>query len=186
LALLGGLLALWVAAIAIRFLTWLLANGRVSFTLHASLNWQVLGFTLALALIAGILFGLLPAVQATTVDVTPALKEIRANVPRSRLRLNTLLVIGQISISVLLIIAAGLFDRTLSGLHSVELGFDRENVLLFRLNAKQAGYSDLALVRFYTDLRARFQTVPGVQAVSLSDFALVSGLDLRTGSQFRA
>jgi macrolide transport system ATP-binding/permease protein len=181
LAFLGGLLGVWVAAVGIRFLTWLLANGRDSFTLHANLSWQLLGFTFALALITGIVFGLVPSIQATTVDLTPALKEIRASAPRSRLRLNKALLICQIAISVLLIIAAGLFVRTLSRLHSVELGFDRENVLLFRLNARQAGYSDSALARFYADLWARFRAVPGVRDASLSDFALVSGAGSQTG-----
>src|SRR5207302_9478713 len=64
-----------VAALGIRCITWLLANGRDNFTLHATLNWPVLGFTLALALITGLLFGLAPAIQATRVDLTPALKE---------------------------------------------------------------------------------------------------------------
>ena len=181
LAFLGGMLGVWVAALGIRFLTWLLANGRDSFTLHANLSWQVLTFTFALALITGILFGLVPAIQATAIDITPALKQIRASASRSGLRLNKMLAIYQIAISLLLTIAAVLFVRTLSSLHSVELGFDRENVLLFRLNAKQAGYSDAALERFYTDLWARFRTIPGVRDVSLSDFALVSGAGGQTG-----
>ena len=181
LAFLGGLAGVWVAALGIRFLTWLLANGRDGFTLHANLSWQLLAFTFALALTTGILFGLVPAIQATTMDITPALKQIRASAPRSRLRLNRMLAIYQIAVSLLLTIAAVLFVRTLSRLHSVELGFDRENVLLFRLNAKQAGYSDRALERFYTDLWARFRTLPGVRDVSLSDFALVSGAGSQTG-----
>ena len=181
LAFLGGMLGVWVAALGIRFLTWLLANGRDSFTLHANLSWQVLAFTFALALITGILFGVVPAVQATKIDITPALKQIRASASRSGLRLNKMLATHQIAISLLLTIAAVLFVRTLASLHSVELGFDRENVLLFRLNAKQAGYSDAALERFYTDLWARFRTIPGVRDVSLSDFALVSGAGGQTG-----
>ena len=175
LALLGGMLGVGIASLGIRFLTWLLANGSDNFTLRANLNWQVLAFTFALALSTGILFGLVPAIQATAIDITPALKQIRASAPRSRLRLNKMLVICQIAISLLLTIAAGLFVRTLLSLHAVELGFDRENVLLFRLDAKQAGYSDAALERFYTDLWARFRTVPGVRDVSLSDLTLVSG-----------
>jgi len=181
LAFLGGMLGVWVAELGIRFLTWLLANGRDSFTLHASLSGQVLAFTFALALITGILFGLVPAIQATRVDITPALKQIRASASRSRLRLNKMLAIYQVAISLLLTIAAILFVRTLSSLHSVELGFDDENVLLFRLNARQAGYSDAALDRFYTDLWARFRTIPGVLDLSLSDFALVSGATGQTG-----
>src|SRR5204863_6138302 len=101
--------------------------------------------------------------------VTPALKEARASVPRGRLRLSKLLVVSQIAISLLLIVAAGLFVRTLANLHSVELGFNRENVLLFSLNAKRAGYKDAALAAFYAGLRTRFRAIPGVREVSLSD-----------------
>ena len=174
---LGGLLGLLVAYWSIQSITWLLANGRDNFTLHAALNWPVLGFTLALALVTGIVFGLAPAIQATGVHLTPALKEARASAPRGRrLRLgaNRLLVVAQMAISLLLVIAAGLFVRTVSNLHSVELGFNRENVLLFSLNARQAGYKDAALARYYADLLDRFRTIPGVRSAGLSDFPLVS------------
>ena len=181
LASIGGVFGVGVAAAGIQFITWLLANGRDNFTLHAALNWPVLGFTLALSLVTGIFFGLVPAIQATNVDVTPALKETRASVPRGRQRLGKFLVVSQIAVSLLLIIAAGLFIRTLAKLNSVELGFNRENVLLFSLNAKPAGYKDAALARFYADLLTRFGDVPGVREVSLSDFALVSGGTAQTG-----
>ena len=177
----GALLGLLVAYWGIQSITWLLANGHDNFTLHANLNWQVLGFTLALALVTGIVFGLAPAIQATGVDLTPALKETRAGAPRGRVRrlglrlgANQFLVVAQIAISLLLVIAAGLFVRTVSNLHSVELGFNRENVLLFSLNARQAGYKDAALARFYADLRDRFRTIPGVRSAAVSDFPLVS------------
>jgi predicted permease len=181
LASIGGVLGVCVAAAGIQFITWLLANGHDNFTLHAALNWPVLCFTLALSLVTGILFGLAPAIQATNVDVTPALKETRASVPRGRQGLGKLLVVSQIAVSLLLIIAAGLFVRTLSKLNSVELGFNRENILLFSLNAKPAGYKNAALARFYADLRTRFCEIPGVPEVSLSDFALVSGGTAQTG-----
>ena len=174
---LGGLLGLLVAYWSIQSITWLLANGRDNFTLHAALNWPVLGFTLALALVTGIVFGLAPAIQATGVHLTPALKEARASAPRGRrLRLgaNRFLVVAQMAISLLLVIAAGLFVRTVSNLRSVELGFKRENVLLFSLNARQARYKDAALARYYADLLDRFRTIPGVRNAGLSDFPLVS------------
>jgi macrolide transport system ATP-binding/permease protein len=179
LSFLGGLLGLLVARWGIQSITSLLANGRDNFTLHADLNWQVLGFMLALALVTGIVFGLAPAIQATSVDLTPALKQTRASAPRRRrlgLRLgaNHFLVVAQIAISLLLVIAAGLFVHTVSNLHSVELGFNRENVLLFSLNARQAGYKDAALARVYAGLRDRFRTIPGVRSAGLSDFPLVS------------
>jgi macrolide transport system ATP-binding/permease protein len=187
LALIGGLFAVPVAILGIQFITWLLANGRATFTLHADLNWHVLAFTFALSLIAGGLFGLLPAIRATKVDLSPALKEAKATASHGvfrhsliRVNLGQLLVVSQIAISLMLVIAAGLFVRTLSNLNSIELGFNRENVLLFRLNARQVGYKDTALARFYANLRSRLRTIPGVREATLSDLALVSN----SGSEY--
>lgn len=172
-------MALW----GIRFITWLLANGRDSFTLHATLNWPVLGFTLALALATGLVFGLAPAIQATKVDLTPALKETRAGAQRGPGRLMGLgisfgqvLVASQIAITLLLVVAAGLFGRTLSNLQSVELGFfNKENVLLFGLNARQAGYKNAALAQFYAALLNDFRRLPGVRSAGLSQFPMATG-----------
>jgi len=178
LSVLGGVLGLAVGYSGVQFITWLLANGREDFTLRASLNWPVLGFTFALSLLAGMLFGLAPAVQATRTDHATALKESRAGQPRGhrilRIRLGHLLVAGQMAVSLLLIIGAGLFVRTLTNLHSVELGFNRENLLLFSLNGRQAGYKDAALARFYAGLLDRMREIPGVRSATLSDFPLVA------------
>jgi predicted permease len=180
LSLTGGLLGVFVALWGIRSITWLLANGRDHFTLHANLNWPVLGFTLALALVTGLVFGLAPAIQATRVDLTPALKETRASAQRGSGRrlgisLSHALVASQIAISLLVVVAAGLFGRTLSNLQSVELGFNKENILLFSLNARQAGYKDAALGQFYVDLLDRFRRLPSVRSSGLSQFALAVG-----------
>jgi macrolide transport system ATP-binding/permease protein len=178
LSLLGGVLGLFVAFWGIQAITWLLANGRENFTLHANLSLPVLGFTLALAVVTGIIFGLAPAIQSTKIDLTPALKETRASAPRGRLRhsigANRFLIVAQIALSLLLVIAANLFVRTVSNLNSIDLGFNRENILIFSLNARQAGYKDAALGRFYADMRDRFRTIPGVRSVGLSDFPLIA------------
>ena len=84
------------------------------------------------------------------------------------------LIVAQIAISLLLVIAASLFVRTLSNLHSVELGFNRENLLIFSLNARQAGYEDDAIARFYGSLARRFRGIPGVRNVGFSQFPLVA------------
>ena len=182
LSILGGALGVLVAAWGIRSITWLLANGRDKFTLHAAIDWQVLGFTFALAVVCGLLFGLAPALQGTRVDLTPALKETRASAPRGRLRhagirigLSHVLVVSQIAISLLLVVAAGLFVHTLSNLHSIQIGFNRENVLLFNLNARPAGYKGAALARFYGNLRDRFRNIPGVRNVTFSNYPLAAG-----------
>jgi predicted permease len=181
LSVLGGLLGLLVAYWSIHSITWLIANGREDFTLHAALNWPVLGFTLALALATGLVFGLAPAIQATKLNLTPALKETRASAPHGtpsrlgvRVGTSQFLVIGQMAVSLLLVVGAGLFVRTVSKLHSVQLGFNQENILIFSVNARQAGYKDAALARLYGELLDRFRKIPGVRGAGLSDLPLVS------------
>ena len=175
----GGALGLGAAIAGIRFITWLLANGREQFTLRAEINWPVLGFTFALAATAGVLFGLVPALQATKVDVTPALKENRLQgwrMPGRRFRppLGQALIALQVAISLLLVIGASLFVRTLVNLHAIDVGFNRENLLLVSLNGRQAGYREARLARFYSDLLERFRGIPGVRAASASEFPLVA------------
>ena len=147
----------------------LLANGQEGFTLHAELNWHVLVVTLALSLLCGVLFGLAPALQSTRPALMPMLRDRSVSEPRGRVRdrvprlnLTQALVVAQIAISLLLLVAAGLFVRTLSNLQSISLGFNRDRVLLFQLNAPQAGYPESRVAAFYADLRRRFGEVPGV------------------------
>ncbi|MEI9976616.1 MAG: ABC transporter permease [Ignavibacteriota bacterium] len=188
LASLGGALGLLFAAQGIRILAVLIANGRADFNIQASLNWNVLAVTVGISLFTGVVFGLAPALQATRVDLVSALKQTRAGdagyrLHRSWMRfsLSQALVSTQIAISLLLLVAAGLFLRTLSNLGAVQLGFNRERVLLFSADARQAGYRDQALTRFYEDLRSRLLTVPGVRNVTLSSYELVSGSLSRSG-----
>lgn len=175
LAALGGAAGLALAVQGIRLLTLLLANGQPNFTLHAQLNWRVLAVATAVSLFTGVLFGLAPALRATRVDVMPALKESRAGESRARhgFGVSRLLMAAQIAISLVMLVAAGLFVRTLSNLESVSLGFNRENVLLFQLDAHKAGYKDSALESFYGSLRRRFAEIPGVRKASLSQDSLI-------------
>jgi predicted permease len=172
LASLGGALGVLFAIWGVRTLTVLFSNGRADFTLHAELNWNVLGVTAALSVVCGLLFGLAPAIQATRPDVMPALKTGRGGGPRRRAQ--HVLVVAQIAISFLILVAAGLFVRTLDKLHSVQLGYARENILLFTLNARQAGHRDPEITTFYTDLRKRFESIPGVRSATLSPSSILS------------
>ena len=179
LASLGGVVGVLVAIWGMRFLTLLLANGRTNFTLHAEMNWHVLMASATLSLVTGVLFGLAPALQATRVDLMSALKTTRAGRPRPmlvlhRIRLGHLLVTFQIAVAVIIIVAAGLFVRTLSNLQSVELGFDRDNVLLFQVDARKAGHQDRGVAAFYRQLRDRLRAIPGVRDVSLSEDSLIN------------
>jgi macrolide transport system ATP-binding/permease protein len=172
LASLGGALGVLFAVWGVRSLTYLFSRGQENFTLHAELNWNVLGVTAALSVICGLLFGLAPAIQSTRPDVIPALKDGRGGGPR--LRAQHVLVVAQIVASFLILVAAGLFVRTLDKLHSVQLGYARENILLFSLNARQAGHRDQEIVTFYANLRKRFESVPGVSSASLSQSSIIS------------
>ncbi|HLY20691.1 MAG TPA: ABC transporter permease [Bryobacteraceae bacterium] len=179
LAVTGGAMGLFVAFAGIRMITWLIANGRENFTLHAALNWPVLGFTFALSVASGLVFGLTPALQSTKADFTPALKEGRSQGwgrtgHGFRPRLGHVLMVGQIALSLLLVIGAGLFIRTLSNLHSIDVGFNRENILLVSINGRQAGYRDAALARFYSGLLDRFREIPGVRSATASNVPLVA------------
>lgn len=182
LALLSGIAGVGVAALCVRFLLLLLNNGDDRFTVNVGLDWRVLSFTLIVAFVSGIFFGLAPALQATRVDLTPALKETRASESHGKARhfgvrfgLSQILVVAQIGISLLLVVAAGLFVRTVANLHSVSLGFNAENILMFSLDATQAGYKDAALKQFYSELEQRFQAIPGVRGATSSDMPLVGG-----------
>jgi len=177
----GVLLAIW----GIRFLTVLLANGSEDFTLHAQLNWTVLSAACGLSLLTGTLFGLAPALQSTKLDVITALKESRTGQALNRhglrrFSLGQALVVAQVGLSLLLLVGAGLFVRTLSNLQSIQLGFERENVLLFQLNARQAGHRDPEIFTFYHDLQQKFAAIPGVSSASASHVPLL-GEGTRSG-----
>jgi macrolide transport system ATP-binding/permease protein len=174
----GGLLGVLFAIWGIRFLTLLLANGNTNFTLHAELNWHVLSVAIVLSLLTGALFGLAPAMQLTRVDVISAIKETRAGQAvgrRSfwRISLSHSLIVGQIALSLLMLIAAGLFVRTMANLESMQLGFNRENLLLFELDARKAGHKDPEITAFYGDLLKRFSAIPGVREATLSNESLI-------------
>lgn len=172
LALLGGALGVLFAIWGVQTLTLLFSNGQQNFTMHAELNWNVLGVTAALSVACGLLFGLVPAIQATRPDVMPALKDGRGG--GSRRRAQHSLVVAQIAISFLILAAAGLFVRTLNNLHSVQLGYARENILLFSLNARQAGHRDPEIAAFYADLRKRFESIPGVSSATLAQSSIIN------------
>ncbi len=145
------------------------------------MNWHVLAVTAALSVVCGLLFGLVPALQSTRPDVLPALQSGHGGGPRRRAQ--HVLVVAQIAISFLILVTAGLFVRTLNKLHSVQLGYTRENILLFSLNARQAGHHDPEMATFYADLRKRFESIPGVRSATLSQSSIIEAA--RVGQAIR-
>ena len=181
LALIAGVVGIGVAFWGMRVLTLLLSNGQEGFTLRAQLNWPVLAFTSAVSTLTGIVFGLAPAIHATRFQVFPALKATRSTevdaVRGGRFRpgLGQVLIVGQITLSLVLLVGAGLFASTVSNLRSTELGFKRDGLLLATIQTARAGFSDDALKAFYRDLRSRLAEIPGVDTVSMSWSVLAGG-----------
>ncbi|HEX8092005.1 MAG TPA: ABC transporter permease [Blastocatellia bacterium] len=138
-----------------------------------NLNWRVLVFTLAVSLLTGVLFGLAPAWRATRPDLATSLKQSRRTTGAVS-RLSRGLIIAQVALSLLLLVGAGLFIRTLYNLQRANLGFNQENLLLFRLQPRQGGYKDERLVQFYQHLFARMDNLPGVRAATFGRIPLIA------------
>jgi macrolide transport system ATP-binding/permease protein len=176
LSLLGGGAGILVAGWGMRFLAKLLFAGD-SLPLRPELSSGVLAATLLLTVVTGVLFGLAPALQAARVDPMPALKESRSGGPRSgaRLRfgLGRMLVISQLAICLLLLVGANLFVRTLANLHSLDVGFEREKLLVFKVNARQAGHRGPEILSFYDDLKRRLAAIPGVHNAAMANSPLI-------------
>jgi predicted permease len=176
LALAGGLLGLLLASWGRDLLLRLRFPGQELAGLQTGVDWRVLGFTLATALLTGLLFGLAPAWQVTRVNLTPALKGAGRGLSlHSRSRLSRALVVAQVALSLLLLVGAGLFIRTLRNLQQVNTGFDARNLLLFRVDPRLSGHQGEQINALYQRLFARMEAVPGVQAVTFSRHPLLSG-----------
>jgi len=138
-----------------------------------SLNWRVLVFTLAVSLLTGVLFGFVPAWRATSLDLSTSLKETGRTTGRVS-RLSKSLLVVQVAVSALLLAGAGLFIRTLYNLQQIKLGFNQENLLVFRLQPERAGYKDERLLRFYQQVFDRLDHLPNVQAATFARVELVA------------
>lgn len=140
-------------------------------------DYRVFGFTLGLAVITALLFGVTPALRSTRIDLTPALRDGRgASSASASGALSRSLIIGQIALSVLLLAAAGLFLRSLRNLTRVDLGFDPRNVTVFSLDEYSANLPlDARLVRLQEQIEDKVQALPGVQSASFSMFTFNEG-----------
>jgi predicted permease len=166
---LGVLFALWIKNGLLAVSDW----GPKA--LEPRLDWRVLGFTLALSLLTGIIFGIAPAWRATKVDLAPSLKDnSRGSSAASRSLLSRGLVVTQVALSLLLLVGAGLFLRTLLNLQRVEPGFNTRNLLLFGVQPGLIGYKDEKLAQLYEQVAERIEAVPGAQAVTFSRMTLLS------------
>lgn len=145
-------------------------NAFSTLTLDSRLDWRMLGFTLAISLATGMLFGLAPALSASRPDLVPALKDEATRSDRKVRRLNfrNLLVVGQVALSVIVLVGAALCVRSLRNWHATDIGFDAANVLVVSADVSLSGYDAERGRQFYSELVERVQRLPGVEAASLA------------------
>ena len=182
---LGGLLGLVFANWGTQALIALISranNGTM--ILDAGTDSRVLFFTFLVAMLVGVLLGLAPALRASKADLLSAMKDNASAVsdPRNKHRLGESLIVAQVAASVVLMIGAGLFVRTLTNFESHNFGFDQRNLLTFGLAPTRAGYHDARLVNLYTQLLDRIQALPGVRAATLIENAPFSGWSSKNSS----
>jgi predicted permease len=171
----GALVAAW----GVRLLTSMVESTPGSLLLDVRPDWRVLLFTTGVAIVAGLLFGLAPAWQSARANLSRTLKESGRGLTGSsaRIGLGKTLVIGQVSLSVVLLIGAGWFIRTLQNLRNVDLGYPRERIIQIRADFAAAGYSGGRLPIVYGAVLDRLARIPGVKAVSYSKNGLFTGSD---------
>jgi predicted permease len=138
-------------------------------------DWPVLAFVMAVTMVTGILFGIAPALRGTGMNASASLKETSRSVVGKRSILSKSLLVAQVAISLVLLVGAALFLRTLHNLRHVDVGFNPENVLLFRVSPQLNGYDEARITTLYRDLLARIGGVPGVRGVAMSQPALLTG-----------
>ncbi len=175
---LGILFAYWGAHAIVSFVS---SNQTRPLAFATGIDVGVLGFTVGISLLTGILFGLAPAFRGTRVDLTPALKEGEGSSAGSGhagakwFSVGNGLVVAQVALAVVVLVGAGLLLRTLNNLRSVDLGFNAHNIINFDINPTLAGYSTAQADAFYLDLQERLAAAPGIQSASYSGMPLLSG-----------
>jgi predicted permease len=173
LAVIGGVCGVLLAQWAVTVLVGLVAREAPLSTRPDS---GVLLFTAGVSILAGLLFGLVPAVQASRTNLSAAMKEknrLRAGL--MRLSPSSLMVVMQVGLSMVLLTGGGLFARSLMKLQGEDLGFDRNNVLLLGIDPRLAGYKPTELATLYQQIVERLSSLPQVRSVSIATYSPLSG-----------
>jgi predicted permease len=174
---LGSLLGLLFAHWAGQMLAAFFATGQNRIALDLHFDLRVMGFTAGISLLTGLLFGVAPALRSTQVNPGPALKEQSRGLVggRQRLSLSKLLVVSQVALSLMLLIGAGLFVRSLRNLKNLDAGFRPDGVLTMRVKPNEAVYTVARRSSLWSEILERTSRVPGVRSASLSALSPLSG-----------
>lgn len=183
LALLGSVLGLLLAFWGIKALVAISPRDLINLQ-QVGLNISVLGWTMGISVLTGIIFGLAPAVEATRMNVNNSLKEGRGNEgqsPRSR-RLRSALVISEIALALVLLASAGLLVKSFIHLQRIDTGFETENILTMVVRLPDAKYKeDQQVVAFFHEATERIKSLPGVRSAGMVNYLpLYGGLGAKT------
>jgi predicted permease len=171
--LLGSMLAIWAS----RALISMFPSPDLAQSLHSGIDVRVLGFSAFLSLLTGVLFGIAPALQATRPAMAPTLKE-QANATTgsgSHVLIRHALVVAQVALSLVLLIGAGLFVRSLYNLRSLDPGFRTDHIMTFSIDPSLNAYKPEEVTRIYDRVQRTLSSLPGVQSVSMAASPLMSG-----------
>jgi predicted permease len=166
----GVLLALWIVKVLLAL------KPPIDFPLALDINidWRVLLFSLAVSVAAGVIFGFAPALQATRPNLVGALKDTAAQGGAVKTKLRSVLVVAQISISLVVLIAAGLVVRTLQQLQTMNPGFEIPKALTMSFDLGLQGYDEARGEQFYRQLKERLQALPGVEHAAVTSYIPLS------------
>jgi predicted permease len=160
----GILISQWLAALLMRVIPQL----PVPVSLEITTDWRVALFGLALSLVAAVLAGLVPALHAARSNPAPALRTEAMDAGQPRLRLRNTLVVAQVTLSLLLLITAGLLTRSLQKAAAVDPGFNQDRVDVATMDLSLAGYDDSTGPQFARELVGRARALPGVEAATMT------------------
>ena len=173
----GGMIGVGLAMLGDKLLLAMVSGGPEPVPLSVNIDGRVLGFTLGVSLLTALLFGVVPAIRGTRLDLQRSLKDGRAfTSDRTRNSLAQWLIVVQVALSLILLVGAGLFLRSLKNLSHVNTGFDANQVLTFTISESSAGYKeDGRLEALHKELEERVIRLPGVRAASVSFFTFNEG-----------
>ncbi len=163
-AILGVLFARWGSALLVRFVS----TQQSPVFLDLKMDGRVLAFTIAIAVLCGLLFGILPALRSTRIDAMAAMKESQSQSARGRSHSSAArwIVAAQVALSLILLVGAGLFIRTFANLMTLNAGFDRNDVLMVETNIHNAGIPEPSRAPLYSQMLSKLRVLPGVVSAS--------------------
>ena len=176
-AALGGLLGLFLSLVGSRLLLALVSTGVSDLGLEVRRDNHVFLFTAAISLLTGLVFGLVPAIRGTRVDINRTLAaNARGSIGgRGRVQTGRILGVTQVALSVALLIGAALFVRSLHNMLTQKLGYDRDHLLMITVDPVAAGYQGAGAMAMYERVRQQLRTIPGVASATLSNTGLFGG-----------